>query len=88
MTKALAWFGFSVGCAVALVFFLWPFSLFAQGCFVCFGFDFDLKRGYVLAFAAMFAVMNGSLYGLVGIAIGYIISRSKTAVDRKSDKSV
>jgi hypothetical protein len=46
----------------------------------------DATPGVVVALAAVFAVTNGSLYGLVGAAIGYLISRTKATADQ-SDKS-
>lgn len=84
--QAFAWVMFAAGFVAAVLFCLWPFSVFAHACLFCFGFDFDATRGVVVSFAAAFAVMNGSLYGLVGIAIGHIVSRTKAKSDRKSGK--
>ena len=60
-----------------MLFGIWPFSVFAYTCVFCFGFDFDATRTFVVAVTLVFAAMNGSLYGLVGFTLGYVVSKAK-----------
>ena len=74
----LAWVAFIVGVLGALLFYILPFSFFAHTCAFCFGFDFDATGPFFAAVVAALALMNGALYGLVGFAIGFIISKART----------
>jgi hypothetical protein len=74
----LAWIGFIVGVLGALLFGILPYSFFAHTCVFCFGFDFEATRTFLTAVLVAFALMNGSLYGLVDFAIGFIISKART----------
>jgi hypothetical protein len=74
----IALIGFAVGAVGALLFLEWPFSSLAYTCPFCFSFDFDASARFLVALASAFALMKGSLYGLIGFSIGNTISRTKT----------
>lgn len=81
LTLRVTWIGFMAGGLSALLFCVSPHSFVAYTCIFCFGFpDFDASRIFLVGMVLAFALMNGALYGLVGFAIGYIISRARARI--------
>lgn len=69
------------GCPECLALLHMAFLIFGSHLRYLFYFDFEVSRIFLAAVALAFGFMNGSLYGLVGLAVGYLISRATAGVD-------